>query len=215
MARKEKKYHYIYKTINIITGRYYYGMHSTDNLNDGYIGSGKRLWYSINKYGRENHEINIIKFYPNRNSLKTDERKLVNEDTIKDPMCMNIRIGGEGGLSGLSEESIRKIRKGASNFAYGLWENPIFIEGHKKRTSDMMKKRHSLGLVKYDTFTGKKHSKESKLKMSNTKKGTGVGVNNSQFGTCWITKNDYNKKIKKDDLQMYINEGWIKGRVLR
>jgi len=130
-------------------------------------------------------------------------------------MCMNIRIGGEGGLSGLSEESIRKIRKGASNFAYGLWENPIFIEGHKKRTSDMMKKRHSLGLVKYDTFTGKKHSKESKLKMSNTKKGTGVGVNNSQFGTCWITKNDYNKKIKKDDLQMYINEGWIKGRVLR
>lgn len=212
MARKEKKYHYIYRTTNIITGRYYYGMHSTDNLNDGYIGSGKRLWYSINKYGKENHETNIIEFYPNRNSLKTEERKLINEDTIKDPMCMNIRIGGGGGLSGLSEESIRKIRKGASNFAHSLWENPIFIEWHKKRKSDMMKKRHSLGLVKYDTFAGKKHNDESKLKMRNSKKGTGVGVNNSQFGTCWITKDGVNKKIIKNNLLTYISEGWCKGR---
>ena len=42
MARKEKQYHFIYKTTNIITERYYYGMHSTDNLEDGYLGSGKR-----------------------------------------------------------------------------------------------------------------------------------------------------------------------------
>lgn len=51
MARKEKQYHFIYKTINIINNKYYIGMHSTDDLNDGYVGSGKRLWYSINKNG--------------------------------------------------------------------------------------------------------------------------------------------------------------------
>lgn len=215
MARKERKYHYIYKTTNTITGRYYYGMHSTDNLDDGYIGSGKRLWYSINKYGRENHEINIIEFYPNRNSLKTEERKLVNEDTIKDPMCMNIRIGGEGGLNGLSEKSLANIRKGASKFAYSLWEDQKFIRGHKKRASDIMKKRHQRGEVKYDNFTGKQHSDESKMKISEAKKGKGIGMENSQFGTCWVTKNDMNKKITKHDLQKYLSDGWVKGRVLR
>ena len=54
MSRKEKEYHFIYKTMNLINEKYYIGMHSTDNLNDGYIGSGKRLWHSIRKYGKEN-----------------------------------------------------------------------------------------------------------------------------------------------------------------
>ena len=53
MARKEKKYHFIYKTTNLLTGRYYIGMHSTDNLEDGYLGSGKRLRHSVNKYGKD------------------------------------------------------------------------------------------------------------------------------------------------------------------
>jgi hypothetical protein len=38
------------------------------------------------------------------------------------------------------------------------------------------------------------------------------GENNPQFGTCWITKNFENKKIKKDDLSLWLDKGWIKGR---
>ena len=62
MARKEKKYHFIYKTTNLLSGKYYIGMHSTDNLDDGYLGSGRRLRYSINKYGKESHKREIIEF---------------------------------------------------------------------------------------------------------------------------------------------------------
>jgi hypothetical protein len=32
----------------------YYGVHSTNNLNDEYIGSGKLLKRAIKKYGRDN-----------------------------------------------------------------------------------------------------------------------------------------------------------------
>lgn len=36
-----KKYNYVYKTTNSINGRFYYGVHSTDDLNDGYLGSSE------------------------------------------------------------------------------------------------------------------------------------------------------------------------------
>lgn len=66
----------------------------------------------------------------------------------------------------------------------------------------------------YD-WTNKTHSEESKKKMSESSKGIGKGSNNSQYGTCWITKNDNNKKIKKENLEIYLNDGWIKGRKLK
>jgi hypothetical protein len=33
-----KKYHFIYKTTCKVNGKFYYGMHSTDGLDGGYIG---------------------------------------------------------------------------------------------------------------------------------------------------------------------------------
>ena len=35
---------------------------------------------------------------------------------------------------------------------------------------------------------------------------------NSQFGTCWITKNNENKKIKLNELESWIQKEWIRGR---
>ena len=43
-------------------------------------------------------------------------------------------------------------------------------------------------------------------------KGLGKGNSNSQYGTCWITKDGINKKIKKEELETYLNEKWVKGR---
>lgn len=213
MARKEKKYHFIYKTINIINNKFYVGMHSTDRLDDGYVGSGTRLWYSINKYGKENHKLSILEFLPTRILLKERERELINDNQLKDPMCMNCKCGGEGGLDGLCDESIAKIRKGASEFMTNLWKDKNFIKGHVKRSSDRMKSHHKNHKIKYDTFTNKKHGEETKKLMS-VKASTHIGNKNSQYGTCWITKNGVNKKIKNSDLLTFTNEGWYKGRVM-
>ncbi len=51
---KKERFYFLYKTTNKINGKYYIGVHSTYQLNDGYIGSGKRLRYSVRKYGKEN-----------------------------------------------------------------------------------------------------------------------------------------------------------------
>jgi hypothetical protein len=51
--------------------------------------------------------------------------------------------------------------------------------------------------------------------MSESKKGTCSGEKNSQYGTCWITKEGINKKIKIDELDFYIENNWIKGRKLK
>ena len=49
-------------------------------------------------------------------------------------------------------------------------------------------------------------------KMKDSKKGHGNGINNSQFGSFWITNGIENKKVKKD---IIIPDGWYKGRILK
>ena len=92
MTRKQKKYHFIYKTTNLLSGRYYIGMHSTNDLEDGYLGSGRRLRYSINKYGVENHKREILEFCDNRSELKSREVEIVNLNEIAKIDCMNLKV---------------------------------------------------------------------------------------------------------------------------
>ena len=67
------------------------------------------------------------------------------------------------------------------------------------------------GCIGIKSFLNKKHTEETKNKMSEKAKER-IGNKNPSFGTCWITKNKENKKIKKENLDEWINQGWIKGR---
>ena len=55
----------------MLNDKYYVGMHSTSNLKDGYLGSGKSLRYAIRKYGEENFKIEIIEWC--KNNFDTNE----------------------------------------------------------------------------------------------------------------------------------------------
>ena len=57
-----KKFHYFYRIENIINNFYYY---SIDNLNDGYMGSGRCLKRAQKIYGIENFVKTITYFYIN------------------------------------------------------------------------------------------------------------------------------------------------------
>ena len=48
--------------------------------------------------------------------------------------------------------------------------------------------------------------------MSEVKKGMYIGEKNPSYGTCWITNGKENKKIKKEEINDYICDGWYKGR---
>lgn len=66
---------------------------------------------------------------------------------------------------------------------------------------------------KHFDWTGIKHSEKTKLKMSLSAKGKHNGEKNSQFGTHWVTNNIKSIKIKKEQLDEYLQNGYSKGRV--
>lgn len=210
MARKEKDIHYLYKTTCLITNRYYIGMHSTSNLEDGYMGSGKKLTYSIRKYGKENHVKEILEFFDTREELTKRETEVVNSDLIKEVNCMNLVIGGGGFM--LDDYHYKCSKSGGNIHKQKMLDDPEYRGIVIERLRNNMKKSHMNGKIKYDTFKGKTHSEETKQKMSNSNKGMRTGKKNSQYGTCWITKDGVNKKIKKENLDDHLNDGWSKGR---
>ena len=209
MARKQHTYHYIYKTTCYVTGRYYIGMHSTSNLEDGYIGSGKRLWLSINKHGVDNHTKEILEFLENRQELKNREHQLVNADRLKDITCMNLQIGGGGGFFDIEHQTKCSSAGGKRN-----WElnRAIMLNVLSKVGTATVEKMHITNMQKYGSvngWLGKTHKGETleKMKVSKNK-----GENNPQYGMMWITNGIENKKIKNSDI---IPNSWSKGRIMR
>lgn len=213
MGRKKKNIHYLYKTTCLVTGRYYIGIHSTNDLEDGYMGSGRRLRASIRKHGEENHKKEILEFFETRELLIEAEKTAITEDMIGDPMCMNLMGGGTGGF--ISEEHYNKLKIKSSEYQKEKWKDLKYREKITSLSLERLIESHKKGKIKYDTFTGKKHTEETKKKMSEAKKGKGTGKNNSQYGTMWITKDGINKKIKKEELNTFISQGWEKGRKLK
>lgn len=187
-------------------------MHSTNDINDGYLGSGKVLIRSIKKYGIHNHSIEILYHCKNREELINKEREIVNDNLIKEDLCMNIMRGGKGGFISEEQQRGRSI-KGGISFSNRLKNDESFFKEHSERSSSKMKKLHIDGKVNYNTFQGKNHKDESKKKIGEKNKITQLGCNNSQYGTCWIYNLDgVNKKIKIEELESHLNMGWIKGR---
>jgi len=205
--KSARKYHFIYKTTCTLNDKYYIGMHSTNKLDDGYLGSGKRLRYSIRKYGIENFKCEILEFLPDRVSLANKEREIVNEEMLKDSNCLNLKPGGFGGFS--SEEHRKKAQAAGGKKVRQILSN----KHHERLKNDFEYRVKWLKSLKgKQAWLGKKHKPETIEKMKQSRKGLGAGKNNSQYGTCWITDGLRNKKIKKEKLNNFLLSGWKLGR---
>jgi hypothetical protein len=102
------KHFIIYRTTNLLNKRFYIGKHATENLDDGYLGSGRRILHEIKKYGRENFVREIIETLPDETSLRKREQEIVNAELLRDPLCLNLKNGGQGGWDHIGSDAIKK-----------------------------------------------------------------------------------------------------------
>lgn len=140
-----RKHHIIYKTTCIPTGKFYIGMHSTDNLNDGYMGSGKYLGYSLRKYGKEKHICEVMEHLPTREALRAREEELVNAQLLEHVQCMNLQVGGRGDWGWTSPEEKQAARLQKLSEA---WKRPGYRENFKAKTTGRKRSEESKGLMK-------------------------------------------------------------------
>lgn len=107
----ERKHNTVYRITNQINWKFYFGIHSTDNLDDGYFGSGKLLNQAVEKYGKSNFYKCIIADYPTRKEASDHEIQIITEDLIKSDQCYNLQPGGDNcDYFCHTLESIEKIR---------------------------------------------------------------------------------------------------------
>lgn len=109
---EEKSYdgmfYILYKTVNIVNGKEYIGIHKTTDINDGYIGNGVKnqvtadyknntpFKRAVKKYGYDNFKRTILKFCRNYKELEEEEAKLVTYEYINQKNTYNAQIGGRG-----------------------------------------------------------------------------------------------------------------------
>jgi len=161
----------VYKVTNTINYKFYIGVHSTNNPNDSYIGSGKIIKDAVKKYGRENFKKEILFIFDTLTEALDKEKEIVNEDFVKDNNTYNISLGGGLGgknINGLSfeghahsaetKEKIRKSLLGNKRNAGNKFteehkqkigiKNSIALKGTKKSDEHKQKIRESI-LKKY------------------------------------------------------------------
>lgn len=76
-------YYFNYVTTNLINDKQYVGMHTTKDIDDGYIGSGKALWNAIKKYGKNNFKTEILEFHNDASTAHYYEKEwIIDLDTL-------------------------------------------------------------------------------------------------------------------------------------
>lgn len=152
--------HYIiYETRNKVNNKIYVGYHSTENLNDEYLGSGIFLLRAIKKYGRENFERKTLFMFPTETEALLKEAEIVDYDFIMRDDTYNYKIGGEGGWSHIQRlikedkefrakmyskisKSIKKAWKNGKIPGWKAYKGPNGMKG--KNHSEETKKRISM-----------------------------------------------------------------------
>jgi hypothetical protein len=102
---QKTKYYIIYKTTNKINNKIYIGQHTTNNINDGYIGSGRLLLEEVAIHGKDNFTTEVIHEYDNFEEMNLKEAEIVNEEFVNNPLTYNLICGGSSNRSSIPEDA--------------------------------------------------------------------------------------------------------------
>lgn len=130
----ELTYNIVYKITNLVNNKIYVGVHKTNDLEDGYMGSGTVLRNAIQKYGIENFNKEILFNFSTYKEALEKEKEIVSKEFLSRKDIYNLRRGGLGGF-----EYIRK--------------QPQFDEWHRKAAAIGAKnaaiRHHETAINKY------------------------------------------------------------------
>ena len=87
----------LYKIVNIQNGKFYIGVHRTNDVNDDYMGSGTLIKRAIKKHGVENFKKEILEFFETEDEMLKREEEIVTYEFIKENNVYNIMPGGNYG----------------------------------------------------------------------------------------------------------------------
>lgn len=200
-------YYTIYKVTNNINGKHYIGKHQTEDLDDGYMGSGNLIKRAIKKHGWENLTKEILHVFQTESEMNAKEKELV----IVSEESYNLCEGGRGGFGYVNANGMNiniKFRKVAGQKSGRIHADKM---GSDPQYRKVVVDRFLAAIVDANksTFTGKRHSDETK-RIIGEKNKKFSGCDHPHYGSMWITNGIINKKIKKTDP---IEIGYRRGRI--
>jgi len=195
--KQDFKYHYFYKITNLINGHFYYGVHNTKKLDDGYMGSGVRLQIAYKKYGIENFKKEILKYFDTKEEAFEYEAEVVNETLVNNDNCYNLAFGGKGGFP-----------PNINSFKISSLKNKICVK-YKNTEEYFLLDKNEYDSNIYDTnWTNRHHTEESCQKIRKT-----LTPKESKNDHIWINDGNGNVKyLNKKKLNEYLENGWTLGR---
>ena len=222
----EKKYHYVYKTTNLINNKFYIGKHSTNKEfeKDNYLGSGTIITNAIKKYGKENFKIEILSTHLTEKEAYDEEARVVTTELVLDENCYNMHEGGLGGwCHSIETKKLISEKRIATNDTENriLGYNKISQSSLGKPKSDTHKENIRLANIGKtipdetrkkisDTLTGRKREDRSNDDVRHDK------IGKAHKGRKYITHPETNqiKKVNVEEVAGYLEMGWELGRLI-
>lgn len=182
------------------------------------MGSGLLIRRAVQKHGVENFKKEIIEVYETESEMNLAERILV---VLDKEVSYNQCPGGHGGwgfvnLEGRniysahaerSRENLEKAKQKQRELRLGGIQEEWNKAASRAIKAKWTKEGHP--------WIGRKHDADTKSLIGKKNSIRQSGSKNSQFGTCWITDGNSNRKIKVTDLDEWLTQGWTKGRKIK
>lgn len=181
-------YYFIYQTTNLINNKKYIGQHQTENINDGYLGSGVLLQKAIKKYGKENFSREILCFANNKDELDSLEIAYIAAANAKESnQYYNLNDGGMGQRGFIMSDEQRAVisQKAKERYASGFDKSKIFTAERSRKISETRKKNYAEGKYTIPDISGERNPMYGK-----------TGELNPRFGVKLTQdERDYLRKI--------------------
>lgn len=221
---------------NIITKEKYIGQkHSNIFLGNKYLGSGNIIKQKVKEYGKDKFKVILLTKCYSQQELDKQERYFISK-YAKNNDLYNIAEGGMGGsvTKYMTTEQYqihcnrntksKTYKENMSKTITKLWQNDEYkkhmqeIHSGKKQTQETINKRIA-------KTKGKKRTNEFKQKISQLKTGNKncLGKHHTDNTKQILSKNMLGRKlmnngiemkyIKPDEIEIYENAGWKRGKL--